>query len=172
MSQDEQFEIELRQRLREEIAKRQYDLSAQERLAFSHAAWSSANLGIRSLILINGGAVVSLVTLMGALHSTGGRPNLIGDLVLPLYCFAGGVGFSIFSAVLAYIVNFIDYRTRLNDTLLEKDPYVCKSEGNTGKSKASTFWHAAAFLCVFSSLGVSGLGVFWVGETLGAHVTK
>ncbi len=74
--------------LEEEIAKRTFDKHVHQQTDFAQAAWSSANLAIRSLILVNGGAVVALLALMGSFQSSSLNRSVTEAMVLPLLLFS------------------------------------------------------------------------------------
>jgi len=95
--------------LNAEHAKRAHDLNRQTSAEFSKAALESANLAIRALTLVNGGAVVALLAFVGALEaSETSNSAKIDGLVAPLLAFALGIGCSVVAATVAYLVNMLD----------------------------------------------------------------
>jgi len=89
----------------DEEAERQRDRDQQAKIATLDATIRLAELGIRSLILVNGGAVIAVITFIGHMLASdvAGIQALANSLAPPLAFFAAGVCFSLFTVWLGYI---------------------------------------------------------------------
>ena len=111
-------------------ALRVHDQIRKEQSDYLKAALDASALTIRSLIFVNGAAVVSLLAFLGALQSSEGSPELIfSDLAISILCFAFGVGTGVITAVFAYFVNLKDHEEVRGTDLTEEWPYS-KEPGN------------------------------------------
>ncbi len=90
-----------------EHALREHDRNIEQLRNFNTAAIDAANIAIRSLLLINGGASVALLAFVGAVES-GNRELNSEVLAEPIRQFALGVGLAVVTAILAYLVNHLD----------------------------------------------------------------
>lgn len=90
-----------------ENALRAHDELNDQLQGFNRAAIETANIAVRSLLLINGGASVALLAFVGAVES--GNSAINSDvLVEPIWRFAVGVGLAVLTAIFAYLVNYLD----------------------------------------------------------------
>ena len=111
-------------------ARRVHDHFRQEKSDYLKAALDASALTIRSLILVNGAAVVSLLAFLGALQSSEGSPELIfSDLAISILFFAFGVGTGVLTGVFSYFVNLKDHEEVRGTDLTEEWPYS-KEPGN------------------------------------------
>ncbi len=95
------------QRINREHALRAHDRNSEALQNFNKAAIESANIAIRSLLLVNGGASVALLAFVGAVESGNSEINS-RVLVEPIRWFAFGVGAAVLTALFAYLVNLLD----------------------------------------------------------------
>lgn len=122
-------------------------------------AVESANVAIRALLLINGGAVVALLAFLGALESGDAEAVSLNQFVSALRYFAYGVGFSAVTAALAYLVNLLDADIQgLNEYHYEW-PFVRAQKRHKILLTTRTVIHVCAILLSFASLTVFFLGV-------------
>lgn len=154
--------------LNAEHAKRAHDLNRQSSADFTKAAIESANVAIRSLMLVNGGAVVALLAFLGALESGDAGNAVKADvLVAPILWFALGVGFSAMTATLAYLVNLLDSGLVNSVRLTWEHPFIEDDE----KAPRLRWWrvrlHVVAILLATASLVTFFLGVFTVTQAIG-----
>ena len=106
-----------------EDALRVHDEINEALQSFNRAAIESANVAVRSLLLINGGASVALLAFIGAIET--GNPEVDSRvLVEPIWWFAVGVGLAVFVAVLAYVVNYLDAAIMSEMRRIWHPPYV------------------------------------------------
>jgi hypothetical protein len=109
---------------------RQHAIAAHERRFQSladarKAAIDAATTAIRSLILVNGGAVVALLAFAGAIETgENGSTVSLGSLAAPIWWFAVGVGLSTAAAMWAYMVNVLDSDILASFEGVWQHPYV------------------------------------------------
>ena len=97
-----------------------------------------AVVSIRSLILINGGAIIALLAFLGNLAGKGEKIHYI-DAKCPLILYSLGLGLSVFIALLAYVFHVIEFEV-----------------------KPESFWKKTAKPVRFTAclMGLLGLGFF------------
>lgn len=90
-------------------AERAHDRHDESWTSHNKAAVEAANVAIRSSILVNGGAAISVLTFVGSLAAQGRvATNQVNDVASSLLWFAGGVAAALTTAALAYIVNLLN----------------------------------------------------------------
>jgi hypothetical protein len=123
---------------------------------------------MKSLLLINGGAVVALLALLGSLIANDDSNAAVADALLkPLCFFASGVGFASLTAVLAYLVNLLDSDIENSVELLWEHPYVRRDGKAARKQKARDYIHWSAIGSAAVSLLSFAVGVTLVALNLG-----
>lgn len=91
-----------------EHASKTHERNHQMHVDSRKAALDAANLAIRSIILVNGGAVVALLAFLSSLESNQADKFQMTSLVAPIEWFAWGVGFGLTASALAYLINVVD----------------------------------------------------------------
>lgn len=117
---------------------------------------SVANEGLKSLLLINGGAIVALLTFLGNAKFGGQGAALFGG---PLAWFASGVVASLLGHVAAYVTQYVLF----NEERLERGekPVTDEKTGEASKwyvTGAHRRWQILGAACVVVSLGCLGVG--------------
>jgi len=151
-----------------EHAKRAHDQVLKAALDFRKSAIESANIAIRAMILINGGAVVALLAFVGALSSADNSKfsiNII-DIAISMRWFAFGVGLSATVAALAYLVNMLDADIENTKILSWEHPYSEDREITKWLTKLRVCLHVVAILIAVLTLGVFFYGVFVVTRAM------
>lgn len=152
-----------------EHAKRAHDLNRQMSADFIKAAVDSANLAIRSLTLINGGAVVALLAFIGALESgDAGDSVRLEELVDPIWWFAVGVGCAACAAMCAYLVNMSDADLSNSVRLTWDHPYVVPHKGDCVRTAVRQFFFYFGILLAVGSLGSFFFGIAAVTAAISA----
>lgn len=146
-----------------EQALRAHELIHRMAAEARKAAIDTANVAVRSLILINGGAVVALLAFVSALKSgSNGSTINLEPLIAPILWFARGVGFSAITSVLAYLVNLMD-----SDFLAELQhtwdpPYVSQVRSGKCMGYFRNLLHFIALLLAILSLITFFCGVYGI----------
>ncbi len=152
---------------KEEHAKRAHDLNRQISNQCRSAAVESANVAIRSLILINGGAVVALLAFVGAIESSDLTNSIkIEELVAPIFSFAVGVGGAAIAAILAYLVNMLDADITNSVRLTWEHPYVNETKAAARLGYLRIVFHVSAFVAVVLAIGAFFRGVYTVTQAI------
>jgi len=134
-------------------ALRAHDRNATEQNDYLKAALDTSALAIRSLILVNGAAVISLLAFLGAVEASAGAAEFKSTyLVWPILWFALGVGSGAFTAVLAYLVNLMDHGIASLVTLTWEHPYVVRKEEADRRQKIRNVVHWLAIIMAATSL--------------------
>ena len=150
-----------------ECAMRAHDVAIQRGVDARATAAESANIAIKSLTLINGGAVVALLAFVGALATNDSTQEVsIAALIVSIWWFAIGVGLSATTAALAYLVNMLDADIISSESLTWEHPFVEQS-----KMSRVLFWirtgvHLAALATALSVIVVFFFGVGSVSAAL------
>lgn len=153
--------------INQEHAKRAHDLNRQDSAEFRKAAVESANLAIRSMVLVNGGAVVALLAFVGAIASKDfGYVPKVDDLVTPIWWFALGVGLSSILAALAYLVNMLDADITNSVNFTWKHPYVEDTSSALRLRGFRTIIHVSALIIAVATLCVFFRGILGVTDAI------
>lgn len=147
----------------------EYARMVQERAMLSLSASKEyAVMGLRSVVLLNGGAIIALLTLVGAVV---GKPDAWGQTLSPASFVPAfeAFGAGLILAVLAMVIGYFNFQVHL---LAHAKPsalanHILKSESewpsdlNTRRVRKInwTLWVAVAF-------GIASLGAFFVGGLL------
>ena len=92
-------------------ALRVHDQITKEKSEYLKAALDASVLVIRSLILVNGAAVVVLLAFLGTLQTGESVPeSIFSYLTGSIQLFAYGVGTGVLTAVCAYAVNLMEHK--------------------------------------------------------------
>ena len=144
--------------LNRELALRAHEENRQMYTDARKAAIDSANVAIRALLLVNGGAVVALLAFIGAIEAGESAAVSLEPLVEPVWFFAIGTGLSAVISTLAYHVNMFDSDIISSVQLTWQHPYVVK------KPVARwLFWSRTGVLCVALLLAIGSLVFFFLG---------
>lgn len=164
-----QMEEDQRAARREEMehAKRAHDLNRQMSNLCRSAAVDSANIAIRALLLINGGAVVALLAFVGAIASSDvGNAVKIEELVTPIFSFAFGVGCAAIAALLAYIVNWMDADITNSVKFTWEHPYIVDTKAAAGLTYIRIVCHYLAFAAALLAIGAFFRGIVTVTHAI------
>ncbi len=157
-----------RMHIEREHALRAHEQNQAATAHYQRAAIESANVAIRSLILINGAAVIALLAFVGSLESGADAATInAAALVAPISWFAFGVGFAAVTAVLAYLVNMLDSDISRSYQETWENPYFEEQPRTRRLRPWRLGFHILAMVCALASLGSFGMGVWTVTEAIG-----
>lgn len=156
-----------REELNRRYADRAYDQNADYIKATNETIVRDAATVVRSLILINGGAAISILTFVGALAGKAEKSSLqISEIAVGLTCFAIGVAIAVLIASLSYVVNFLYVAAASTVQMNWEHPYVHK----TAKAKRLEWWgkilHVSAVVLAPVSLIFFVGGIIAVGRAV------
>lgn len=141
-------------------AQREHDILREHALKINEAAATSANQALRTALLINGGAAVSMLAFIGGLVSNGKLP--VGDklttMASPLIWFAVGVAFAGLATAFAYFTNYSNVGAANYMRRIWEHPWH-------EETPASRRWMISYYVClVISTLaGFASLAMFITG---------
>jgi hypothetical protein len=143
-------------------AEREHAREHEHIRSLNEAAMQNANIALRAVLLINGGAAVAILAFIGSL-ATSARAQVqvnLPDLVSPLVWFAGGVAAAALGCVLAYCTNYSATASLLNKEHSHEHPYVHETGASKRWRKANICFHAAALVAAVVALVLFFCGVF------------
>ncbi len=144
---------EYREEVERDHAIRAHDRNKEEQNAFLKATLDTSVLAIRTLILVNGGAVIALLAFIGAVESSEGAKEFNSTyLVWPLSFFASGVAAGAATSLLAYIVNLKDFRIARLTKHTWEHPYVVALKKAGGEHTARGWFYGFALFFATVSL--------------------
>ncbi|MFN4354774.1 hypothetical protein [Parvibaculum sp.] len=142
-----------------EWAKEVFRDHARRAEAMEASSIESANLALRALLLLNGGASVALLGFLASIfssnHSSENQIEMLIPFIGALGKFAWGAGLAVLSAALAYLTNSLYARWLIGYDRQWDWPYVVET------SAAKREWRFAMllnWLAVFA--GAGSLGMF------------
>ncbi|MBO9400444.1 hypothetical protein [Shimia sp. R9_3] len=116
------------------------------------AAIESANIAIRSILLVNGGAVVALLAFIGTIESGNSEAVNAIEFVAALRLFSYGVGFAATTAALAYLINMLDTDLLSDTRYTWKNPFVEAQPSQKWLLRVRTTLHLLALLLAVLTL--------------------
>ena len=128
-----------------EHAIRAHERSYEVQLEFQKAAIEYSIVVVRSLILINGAAVIALLAFLGAIEASDGASQFSSTrLVSPILWFALGVGFASAAGAIGYLVVLMDHGISMDVRHHWEHPYVTELDTTTANRSWRSVLHYAA----------------------------
>lgn len=159
-TKEETEHAKLLKEINREDAKRAHDANRDHAFRTNEAAVNSANLALRTILIVNGGAAIALLTFIGGLVSNGKLP--VGDRLIvvtaPLNYFAWGVALATLSMALGYFTNFSATSIAVALKATWKHPYL-------EETKESQKWRRLYMTSILLAIGTAfgSLGLFICG---------
>lgn len=88
---------------KQEISREKYRVRADINLAFFRSIIASGQAALKSMFLINGGAAVAVLALIGHLSTSANSSPTVSRFALPLLCFAFGLLLTTTASGLTYL---------------------------------------------------------------------
>ena len=137
-------------------AQRAHDRNHEFAIKTNESAVNSANLALRTAVLINGGAAISLLAFIGGLVSNGKLP--VGDQLVkvtaPLIYFATGVALATLAMAFAYFTNYSAVSAATSMKRIWQHPFL---EATTGSRR----WHNIYIGCIVVAVIVAFVSLFF-----------
>ena len=146
-------------------AERAHDNHYAFREQSNGAAIESANVALRAFTLINGGAAVAMLALLGALSDRVTGEQLV-LLAIPLSKFASGVAAGALAAGLAYLTNYSATSEAAHTLLTPKYPFIEETKQSKRWARAYTGFILIAIVAAFASLGFFVFGMLGVIDAM------
>lgn len=136
----------------------------------NEAAIANANLAIRALIIINGGAAIATLAFISRIVSTndGKLVDKIPELTAPLTCFAWGVALATLATALAYFTNYSITSSSHNRKRIYDPPYVCATAASKRWLRFASGFQAAAIFSALASLFYFVSGMLKIQDVISA----
>jgi hypothetical protein len=160
-----QHELKLR------AAERAHDEAINFSSTTNTAAIENANLALRTAVLINGGAAVSVLAFIGGLASQGKLtlgPQLT-QIATTLLWFAMGVAAATLSMGLSYFTNYSIAAHSSSHQRQYEHPYLLETDKSQGWSRAATIFRWVSIGLAFGSLFLFIYGMLEVKNAI-AHL--
>jgi hypothetical protein len=156
--------LEIRKWLHEQnrqAADRAHDKSRERFNRVNEAAISGANLALRMVLLINGGAAIALLTFIRDLSAN--QKRAVADALL---WFAWGVAAAMFALAFAYFTNYAMAQAEGSKTWQDQPPYVVDRTATASWYWLNGVFHIAAVIVGLASLILFILGMLSVRSAL------
>jgi hypothetical protein len=128
----------------------------------NEAAIKISETALKTAILINGGAVISLLAFIGAFASKDRLNGLnLKGIVDGLACFGTGVLLAAVGIGLAYVTHFLTAGWADSHSKEDEPPFIRRGPSTSAWAHARNVAHVAAFLA-----GLGALGAFFWGLSI------
>jgi len=144
-----------------EDAHRAHDQITEFHSYVNKAAIEAANLSLRTLVLINGGAAIAVLTFLGGVASKDKIDfNKIGVVAGTLKWFAFGVAFACLGMALSYLTNFAAAAIANSMTREWTHPYLTDGPKTKRWERINLSFHISAIIVAIISLALFLIGMF------------
>jgi hypothetical protein len=155
------------QELTRRDAERQHDHMRDSMDSLLKSAMDSAQMALRTSVLINGGAAVSVLAFIGGLVANGRLKTAeIATVALTLLWFATGAATATVAIALAYLANY-SYANALN--FVRKTwthPYSTDTEASRRWNRVAMMFHVFAIVVAAASLALFVFGMVAVKNAI------
>lgn len=142
-------------------AQREHDMVREHAIKINEAAATSANQALRTALLINGGAAVSMLAFIGGLVSNGKVPvgSQLASIAAPLIWFAVGVAFAGLATAFAYFTNYSNVGAANSMLRIWEHPWHKETTASKRWMKSYYISLVVSVLAGFVSLGLFVFGM-------------
>lgn len=153
--------------LNREDAHRAHDKSEEFHSYVNKAAIETANLSLRTLVIINGGAAIAVLTFLGGIASKDKIDVVkVGTVAGTLRWFALGVGLAVTAMGLTYLTNFALAGIVSSQNRAWAHPYVSDGPKTARWRCINRALHISATLVAFGSLVLFLVGMFAASDAV------
>lgn len=151
------------------VAERHHELEWQFVANSNEAAISNANVALRTLIIVNGGAAITMLAFAGNLVSSDkyAAPQLVA-LTAPLWWFAWGIAIAVGSMMLAYLTNYSITSSVASRTHQYEHPYVESNRQSRTWQIIALIFNIAAIITALGSLSFFVIGMLQARSAINA----
>jgi hypothetical protein len=153
--------------LNREDAHRAHDQIEEFHSYVNKAAIETANLSLRTLVVINGGAAIAVLTFLGGVAS---KEKIdfakVGVVAGTLKWFAWGVALAVFAMALSYLTSFAMAGIASSRTRNWAHPYVSDGPMTKRWRRLNLAFHICAMLAAFGSLALFLAGMFAASDAI------
>jgi hypothetical protein len=153
--------------LKRDDAKRAHDVSNEFHTYTNKASIESANLALRTLIVINGGAAVAVLTFLGGVASKDKIDfSKVGAVADTIKYFTIGVACALAAMALSYLTNYFMAAVEGTKKKIWEHPYLEHTRRSKRMRKLNIAFHAAAFGTALVSLVLFMIGMFAASDKI------
>jgi hypothetical protein len=150
-----------------EDAKRAHDASNEFHTYTNKAAIEGANLALRTLIVINGGAAIAVLTFLGGVSSKDKIDfTKVGAVADTIKYFAIGVACALATMALSYFTHFFMTGIESTKNKIWEHPFLEDTPRSLLMRKLNLGFHAAAFAAALASLALFMCGMFAASDKI------
>lgn len=165
-------EIQLEERrwqheLKRDDAKRAHDANRDFHTYVNKGTVDTANLTLRTLVVINGGAAIAVLTFLGGLagkEKTGFAH--VGAVAGTIKWFAFGVALAVFGIALAYLTNFANAGIASSQVSGWEHPFVADGPSTKLWRRTNRLFHVIAIVVAIASLVMFMVGMFSASDAI------
>jgi magnesium-transporting ATPase (P-type) len=160
------------EKIREE-AHRAHDNSLAFHTYVNQATIESANIALKTLIVINGGAAIAILTFLGGVASKD-KINLanVTPVAMTIRYFAIGVGLTLAAMAFSYLTNYFMAGIERGRLKTYTHPYVADGPDTPRQRWWNRLFHILSFGCAFASLILFGIGLFVASDNIPLLLAK
>jgi hypothetical protein len=156
---------------RDELAQRDahhaHDHVNEFQRSLNEAAIKGADAALRSALLINGGAAVSVLAFIGGLAAQSRiKLDQLQAVAHSLALFAFGVAAAVVSMVFAYLTNLVAADIERSLVRLAQPPFIAPGKHTPSLGRVKTIFHITALSFGIASLVLFLYGVFNVKDAI------
>ncbi|MFC7700910.1 hypothetical protein ACFQX9_30040 [Bradyrhizobium sp. GCM10028915] len=159
--------------LKRDDAKRAHDSNRDFHTEINKETVSASNLTLRTLVIINGGAAIGVLTFLGGVAS---KINLdfahVGVVAGSIKWFAFGVALAVSGMALAYLAHFTMAGIASSKSKNWEHPYVTDGPKTKYWKRANHAFHCAAVFAAISSLILFLIGMFTTSNAITHMLVK
>lgn len=153
-----------------QIAERYHDRDIEMMQNANDAAINNANAALRALLIINGGAAVTVLAFVGTIISAD-SDSLMDDLsalTLPIMWFAWGVALTALGMGFAYFTNYCGAASVSHRSFMWEHPYTDDTDESRLWRRFAYGFQIVAALLAFWSLGCFLTGMYQIRAAVSA----
>jgi hypothetical protein len=150
-------------------AHREHDKGREFHTYINKSAMEGANLALKTLVLINGGAAVAILTFLGALAGKDKADFAqIGIVAYTLRYYATGVALAVAGMAFAYLTQYCAAVYLGTKTFHYDHPFIRETERSRTFKRLNILFHVLSFACALISLSAFIVGMWTTSD----RVTK
>jgi hypothetical protein len=156
-----------------EDAHRAHDNSVAFHTYTNQAAVESSNIALKTLIVINGGAAIAVLTFLGGVAS---KEKIEFATVAPvaytIRYFAWGVALTMAGMAFSYLTHYFMAGVEGSRVKTYTHPYIVDGPGTPRMRLLNGFFHIAAVVAAFSSLVLFVVGMYAASNKIAHMLVK
>lgn len=128
------------------------------------AAVEFSNATMKALLILNGGASISMLGFTATVSASGSNALDISRIISVLQCFSVGAALAVLAAGFAYLVMFFQAATSSAYTEHFEHPYIRGTQISDRNARIANFFHVCAVIVAIGSLVFFVIGVCLTGS--------